>query len=173
MMCEVFGKHSQTCRYIYQQYYWLVKFKDFDEYEVKDTKLRLDHFFHLEELILRRMCRDDRTEYSSVWVSATHLAVAAAVVKSAVLSCMTYMYVHNYVEQYDYFHITLFLDFCCCFGQTRDIEGSEDDTYIVSAQSATQRQLIGQSVVTRVHGVCCMSLLHRLHVHLHNTCSAK
>ena len=32
MMCEVFGKHSQTCRYIYQQYYWLVKFKDFDEY---------------------------------------------------------------------------------------------------------------------------------------------
>ena len=83
MMCEVFGKHSQTCRYIYQQYYWLVKFKDFDEYEVKDTKLRLDHFFHLEELILRRMCRDDRTEYSSVWVSATLLAVAAAVVSTA------------------------------------------------------------------------------------------
>ena len=31
--------------------------------------------------------------------------------------------------------------------QTRDIEGSEDDTYFVSAQSPMQRQLIGQKCV--------------------------
>ena len=77
-MCQVFGKHSHVCRIIYQQFYWTPKLRYIDEHEVKDDRLQLADFFHIEERILRRMCRDDRTQYHSVWVSVIDWSVLSS-----------------------------------------------------------------------------------------------
>ena len=69
MVVERFGEHSVIARKVYSHMYWRPKLRNIDKHEKPDNKLQLSPFFYNEEKLLRRICVDDETQFTTVWVS--------------------------------------------------------------------------------------------------------